>query len=155
MACAVATNAAASDFKPAAIDFNQDLAEMRIMLQRRCESVEEREISPPQIPETKDKQIQIDCSGFAFEGEKRLDEFVFRDGDLMLVWVLTNASEEEMLEEKMRAAFGEPTYQGRTFIAFTRHQAALRTDTPEVLFYAPAAAAMFEEWFAQSQDVTQ
>lgn len=139
-----------ADMKPASIDFSIGLEATKTSLKAKCETLEERKIVPAQLPDTKESQVQLDCTGFDFEGASRLAEFVFRDGQLALVWVLTTPEEEPELEDKLTSHYGAPTYQGKSFTAFTGHHAALRKDVKEVLFYSPDLAPMFEAWFAQS-----
>ncbi|NVJ99286.1 MAG: hypothetical protein HWE25_14110 [Alphaproteobacteria bacterium] len=141
--------ALADDFKPAVIDFDQTLEGMRTALPTVCDSLTERTIEPIEIPGTKRAQTQMDCTGMLFEGKPRLAEFVFRDDELVLVWVLTEKEEEATLEARMTGLFGDPSHKAAPATAFTHARTALRKDIPEVLFYAPSVAPMFEDWFTQ------
>ena len=141
---------AGADLKPQSIDFNRGLEESRVYLQTICDTVKERSFNPPQLPGTRQSHIQLDCQGMEFEGKDRLVEFVYRDGELVIVWVLTTADEEDMLEDKLKSLYGTPTHQGKDFTAFTRDHVALRKDVKEVLFYSPSIEQMFESWFANS-----
>ena len=144
------TAAAEEAFKPAAINFGLTLEAARTELKAHCTTVDEKRIDPPELPGTQSDHIQLDCHGFEFGGKKRLAEFAFRDGQLVLVWVLTDKEEEQGLEAKMRAVFGKPSHQSGLFTAFATEQSALRKDKPEVLFYAKSVAPMFASWFDQS-----
>lgn len=142
-------------FRPGVIDFNRSLDQMRTDLGPLCDSITERRINPPKIPGTKESHIQIDCMGFSFGGQKRKVEFSFSDGRFSLVWILTDASEEEPLRTTMEALMGAPSHVTDGFIAFAAHHAALRRDIPEVLFYAPEVADAFTAWFDQQAKAGQ
>ena len=138
---------ASPPIKPDNIDFAMTLTEARAHLANICTSVSEREIKPAQIPGTRNKQMQLDCNGYVFHGKDRLAEFMFRDNELMLVWILTSAEEETTLEAWMESTNGTPTHKASEFTAFTNHQMALRKTPHEVLYYSENAAPMFEAWF--------
>ncbi|MCC3859936.1 hypothetical protein [Pseudemcibacter aquimaris] len=142
------TYATANDFKPSTIDFDQDLNASRLSLKQICESIDEREFNPPEIPGTKESHVQLDCQGFMFEGQKRLAEFVFRDGKLALVWVLLDESVMDDMEVKMIKLLGEPSHVSAEFTAFSAKNAALIKEKTEVVFYAPMMSEMFDAWFA-------
>ncbi|MFC4347290.1 hypothetical protein ACFO5Q_05490 [Kordiimonas lipolytica] len=152
IAIATTATAHADDFKPEAIDFDQSLPSMRTVLSAVCSSTTERNIDPIEIPGTRRAQTQIDCTGLSFGGKLRLAEFVFRDDELALVWVLTDKVEEQAIEARMTKLFGTPSHKAGSATAFTHAHTALRKDIAEVLFYAPSVAPMFEAWFDQMVD---
>jgi len=137
---------AGAPLKPDAINFEVPLVEARQQLSAHCDSISEQVIAPAQIPGTKDRQLQLNCEGFSFNGLPRKAEFVYRDGELMLVWILTTAEEETGLEAWMRSS-AEPSHTTNQFTAFTSQNMALRKVPHEVLFYSEAAAPMFKAWF--------
>lgn len=141
---------AQDEFKPKSIDFSNDLATYQAALGAHCESVTVRRFDPPELPGTEREHLQLDCEGFNFWGKPRLAEFVFRDGILALVWILTNPEEEAVLEAELKKIYGQASHTSRDFTAFTAHQSALRKDVPEVLFYSTDMAPMFEAWFSQN-----
>ena len=143
-------SAAQDEIKPKSIDFSNDLATYQSELGAHCGSVTVRRFDPPELPGTEREHIQLDCEGFDFLGKPRLAEFVFRDGMLALVWILTTPEEEAVLEAELKKTYGLASHTSRDFTAFTAHQAALRKDVPEVLFYSPDMAPMFEAWFSQN-----
>ncbi|WP_100644567.1 hypothetical protein [Alteromonas facilis] len=134
--------------KPDIIHFPAEYELLNDQLSQQCTRLESRKIEPAEIPDTKISQVQLDCHGFQFEGKSRLAEFVFRDGLLVLVWILTDKSEEASFEKKFIAEYGRPSHQKADFTAFTSSHSALRKDKPEVLFYSPAVAPLFEAWFS-------
>lgn len=140
---------AGAPLKPDVINFDVPLAEARQQLPAHCDTISEQVIAPAQIPGTKDRQIQLDCEGFSFKGLPRKAEFVYRDGELILVWILTTAEEEADIEAWMRSS-AEPSHVSSQFTAFTSKNMALRKVPHEVLFYSEAAAPMFNAWFASA-----
>lgn len=137
-----------ANLKPDLVYFPAKYESLQDELSQHCTSLESRKIEPAEIPDTKFSQVQLDCQGFQYEGKSRLAEFVFRDGLLVLVWILTDKSEEVSLEKKLIAEYGKPSHQSAGFTAFTSKHSALRKDKPEVLFYSPAVAPLFEAWFS-------
>lgn len=133
--------------KPEAIQFGIQLNTMQTQLKNLCQRVEYKEINPPQIPGTQNRQVQLDCHGFEFAGGERLAEFVFKDDALFLTWILVKAEELNKLEKSMTQTYGQANHQNQLFSAYTQHHTALRKDIPEILFYAKEAAPQFEAWF--------
>ena len=143
---AAAGEAAAGDAtKPGVIDFGARLEAMDKALDSHCETKTTRETAP--FMPIHAVQHQIDCEGFAYFGAARKAEFVFGDGALIFVWILTNKSEEADLERAFRDAYGEPTHVSAAFTAFADDHAALRKDIPEALFYSPAIAEQYRAFF--------
>ena len=142
-----ATSAAAGDFaKPAVISFGAGVAEMEAALAGQCETLKTREIDPPFLPNIEDEQLQIDCSGFSFFGKPRFAEFVIGDDSLEMVWILTEAEEEAALRAVMTEAYGPPAFVNDDAELFPAHNAALRKDKPEVLFYSDAIKPAMEAY---------
>ena len=138
--------AAAEGMKPEAVDFARDLPATEAALQSVCSSQETRAITPAQIPGVTE-QKQIDCDGFDFFGKGRRAEFVFGDGELVLVWILTEAADEAQLIAAFKDAYGAPTHETADMVAFADDHAAVRRDKPEALFYSPAVAEPFRARF--------
>ena len=132
---------------PKSLKFGQSLSDTELLLNQYCKKRSKFEINPPQIPGTKNSQVQIDCHNFNFAGKERLAEFVFKDNSLYLVWVLIEESELRGLEKNLLNKFKKPTYQSPVFTAFTSQHIALRKDVPEFLFYGEEASESFENWF--------
>jgi hypothetical protein len=108
-----------------------------------------RPIVPPFLDHVKDRQVQIDCDGFMFQGKPRWVEFVIGDDSLEMVWVMTTKEEEEALTRAMIAAYGAPSHETKEYTAFVKHRAALRFKPAEVLFYSERIAGEAEGWFAK------
>ena len=132
--------------KPGHMVFSQSPTEVKRQLSGRCERLSEQSIDPVQIPGAQ-SQSQLDCHGHQYAGKPRLAEYVFRDQQLYLSWILVEATELDELESRMRDEYGQPDHSTQVFSAWTSHRTALRKDIPEVLFYAPAASEQFNAWF--------
>lgn len=144
-------NDALTIIKPNNISFGQKLDVATNMLKSLCKKLTSLEIKPAQIPNTKIRQIQLDCHGYNYAGKERLAEFVFKDDELFLVWILVNRNELASLEKSMLKKYNNANYNNDLFAGFTQHNTALRKDIPEVLFYAPQASEQFEMWFKSSK----
>ncbi len=129
--------------KPDAIRYGASPEAIQSELSASCTSAELREFTPPQIPGANSHK-QIDCQGFEYFGGSRLAEFVFRDEQLVLTWILVEESELDALEAAFTAEFGEPTVKMKTITGYTDDHAAVRYDTPEALYYSPDVAALVE-----------
>lgn len=92
-------------------------------------------------------QSQIDCVGYVWRGAPRVAEFVFLDDALALVWVLVEADELDALEADFIDAYGAPSHRAEAFAAFADHEAAVRRDTPEALFYGAHVSDVIRGWF--------
>ena len=132
--------------KPGHMVFSQTPTEVKRQLSGRCERLSEQSIDPVQIPGAQ-SQSQLDCHGHQYAGKPRLAEYVFRNQQLYLSWILVEATELDELESRMRDEYGQPDHSTQVFSAWTSHRTALRKDIPEVLFYAPAASEQFNAWF--------
>jgi hypothetical protein len=137
--------------QPDSIKFGQSVNAIKSKLTSACEKINLHDINPPELPGTVNSQTQLDCHGFEFAGKKRLAEFVFKDDQLFLTWVLIDAQDIKTIEKQMNHAYGSAVFENPIFSAFTHHHTAIRKDVPEVLFYSKAAAPQFEAWFKSIQ----
>ena len=117
-------------------------------LEGRCTTINIRQIDPPQVPGAT-TQAQIDCDGYGYFGAPRLAEFVFADDELLLIWILTEKSEEAALIDAFKAEYGEPTHDTDGMTAFANNRAAVRKDVPEALYYSAAIADLVRARFEQ------
>ena len=149
LSCAMAGAALANGVnKPGVISFGASIAEMTAALESFCQSQTVKSVEPPQIPGAS-KQSQLDCTGFGYFGAPRLAEFIFADDALMIVWILTDKSEEPALVAAFKATFGEPSHETAAITAFSGSRAAIRKDVPEALYYSQSVAASYEAFFDQ------
>ena len=114
-----------------------------------CSSHTIRELDPAEMPLAETSHVQVDCLGFEYFGGSRLAEFVFADNALTHVWVLVEESELDALQAEFEAQHGAPDREAPVFAAFFGARAAVRRDTPEVLYYGEAGAPLFEAFASQ------
>ena len=146
-ACATAT---ASDLTlDDSIRFDASLDELRPVFDASCASWEAVTLNPAELPIAQTSHVQVNCQGFRHAGGDRLAEFVFADDSMAFVWVLIDAGELDGFAQDMRGVYGAPTHDTAMFTAFADHNAALRRDIPEFLFYSQSIAPMYRGWFDQ------
>ena len=135
----LATNdAAAKAFEqPGVIRWGASTATLQRQLAPLCTKLVTRPIDPPFLPDVKDRQLQIDCSGLRYRGKGRHTEFVIRDGRLVMVWLMVDPADAAGIIADMKATFGKPTGVNERYIAFERQRTAWRHKPAEILFYAP------------------
>jgi hypothetical protein len=114
-----------------------------------CTSVEARTITPIQLPTATVAQTQLDCEGFLFEGKKRKAELVFADDQLDLVWILTEADEEEKWIADFTKQFGTPTHQMEEVTFFLDDGVAVRNQPHEVLFLSDRLQEPYRQWLSK------
>lgn len=134
--------------RPAMIKFGASVDTISALLAESCDSAMLRDIEPVEIPDVA-RQQQIDCDGLSYFGAPREAEFVFGDDALLFVWILTRAEEDAALVAAFTEKFGAPSHATSMFTAFADHNAAVRKDKPEVLFYSDAVAPQYRAWFDQ------
>ena len=138
---------------PLALDprlvFGQSETELNPVFETLCERHDLVVLDPAELPIAQSRHEQVNCTGFHHAGRLREAEFVFADGALAFVWVLTDAEEEAAHLATMRASYGAPTHDTALFVAFADHNTALRRDVPEFLYYSDAIAPMYRGWFDQ------
>lgn len=138
---------------PLALDprlvFGQSESELNPVFETLCERHDLVVLDPAELPIAQSRHEQVNCTGFHHAGRLREAEFVFADGALAFVWVLTEAEEEATHLAAMRASYGAPTHDTALFVAFADHNTALRRDVPEFLYYSDAIAPMYRGWFDQ------
>lgn len=136
--------------RPGDVAFGAGVDQIRAQLMPTCSKIDSRAFDPPQLPGAETSHIQLDCAGYPYGGKPRLAEFVFRDDQLVLVWILIDEGELAGADMVMRQLLGSPSHASDIFTAFTHERTALRKDKPEFLFYAPEMGPMFETWFSQN-----
>lgn len=129
------------------IVFGASVENMTAVFSDVCTEFTRRDLDPEQLPIAKHSHVQVDCQNFQHRGKGRLAEFVFADGNLVFIWILTEAEEHDKHAEALRAAYGTPTHETESLTAFADHNVALRRDIPEFLYYSPEIAGMYRGWF--------
>jgi len=146
MACAPARGDA---LKPDVIRWGASAAELEAVLDGKCaKGFVNRPIDPPFLPEVKRNQVQIDCDGLDFLGAPRWAEFVVGDDRLQMVWIMVEPEDQQRAVAALIAAYGEPSSANENYVAFSEHNAAWRSEPPEVLYYAEELAAWLEPQLA-------
>lgn len=131
--------------RPDGVAFGLRVDETLERLEEHCAATSVRDVDVALPGFT--RQAQIDCEGFSYFGAPRKAELVFGDDRLVIVWILTEKSEELALERAFRQEFGAPSHVTPAFTAFADDRAAVRKDIPEALFYAEEVAQPFRGWF--------
>jgi len=116
---------------------------------RDCATSRTRRIDPPFLASVKREQVQIDCDGFDYQGGPRHLELVFRDGQLVMAWLMLNPGDKSSVLEWAKRDLGETAVERGQYTVFPMHLAAWRNDKSELLFYSPALATEAEGWFAE------
>lgn len=148
LALAWASAAHAAPFvRPPEVVWGASLEQTKSALAGKCATMTARRIDPPFLDVIKDRQMQVDCEGFVFQGRPRHAEFVIGDDRLGMVWIMTTPEEAAGLLQSMTAAYGPPDHDNARYHAFAAHGAALRLDRAEVLFYGPERAGDCEPDF--------
>jgi hypothetical protein len=143
-ACATA---GAEDFRPEVIRFGATLEQMERALEGHCAQRRTRQIDPPFLDNVRIRQMQIDCDGFAFRGQGRHVEFVFRDDVLVMVWLMVATEEADGVVAAMEQAYGPASRRNQGYIAFEPARAAWRHRPAEILFYSEAVEGEMAENF--------
>lgn len=137
--------ASAGDFsRPDVIVFGATASALESALADQCDEMTTRKIDPPFLPNVQTEQLQIDCDGFDFFGKPRFVEFVIADDSLEMVWILTDAEDEDEFRKAMTRAYGAPQVISGDMELFTEARAGLRKDIPEILFYSDTLAPAME-----------
>ena len=116
------------------------------MLADKADRIEEITQEEIQLPTAKKSQIQLNCYGVPFAGEKRDMEFVFGDHQLDLVWILTDEDERESLLTSLKEQYGEPTHEieGATF--FLNNHVGLRSAPHELMYFSDRLEEPYRQW---------
>ena len=112
-------------------------------IEAACAFTLTRELEPG-LPTQPTTQTQIDCFGYPVAGFPRKIEFVFGDGRLELVWILTGRGEEDRLRASLEADHGPAEALIPGFEFFDDRRVALRTDKPELMM---ASDAVLDAYF--------
>lgn len=120
--------------KPAEFMFGKSVSEIHEQLEKQCTSLRIRDIVPITAPLAKDKQTQLECSGFQFGGSMRDIELVFQDDQLDLAWILIPAEEKTTMVESFTHTYGAPSFEIPFGTVFLQANAAVRNTPSEVLF---------------------
>lgn len=130
--------------------FGQSVDALDAHFNQVCAHWDVQRFDPPEVPFAQESHQQVNCHGYDYAQGERLAEFVFVDGGLAFVWILVEGEELAQFAQDLSQEWGVPRVDNAMFAAFTQGHVALRRDVPEVLYYSPDYAPMFEGWFAQN-----
>lgn len=120
--------------KPTLFEFGHSVASIKKNLAGQCDSIITKNNEPIQLPTAKESQSQLDVYGFQFAGKKRSVELIFADDALDIVWILTEAEEEEKFIAQFKELYGEPTHVTSEATFFLDNGTAIRNNPNEILF---------------------
>ncbi len=132
--------------KPEFLVFGSDINELKAILIDKGYQVTERNITPIELPTARESQIQLDVEGIIFGGKERFVELIFADGILDMMWILTEAEEEEFIKTRMQKDFGEPSHIVPGAWFYIDQKTALRTEPHEVLFISDRLVEPYRQW---------
>jgi hypothetical protein len=138
-----------SIIKPEVIKFGENKSNIMIELDKICKINSDRQISPPELPTATKTQSQLDVEKFMYAGKKRKAEFIFADGILDMVWIFTEAAEEDTLIAGFTKLYGKPTHVRDDVTFFLNAGVAVRNDPHEVLFISDRLKAPYKKWLEQ------
>lgn len=135
--------------RPGIIDYSAGINSVEQKLVPLCDALTRRAIHPPFLSTVEESQEQLDCDGFLYAGKKRWAEFMFADGVLEGVWILTDAEDQERLVRDFTSLYGDPAERRVNGVIFLQANALIRFDFPEVLYYSDRVEDEYLEWFRQ------
>lgn len=133
--------------KPEFIEFGSSLEEIKEYLGKKGYDYEERNITPIELPTATESQIQLDVQGVKFGGKERFAELIFADGVFDMVWILTEAEEEEIIKKHFAEEYGNPTHVMPGAWFHLNDGVGLRNEPNEVLFISERLKQPYRMWF--------
>ena len=132
--------------KPEVFKFGTSMNEMKIALEADSDSIAVQMNEPIQLPTAQKSQSQINVYGFKYAGKKRNVELIFADDQLDIVWILTDAEEENEFLSGFKVLYGKPTHQMKEVTFFVNDGVAVRNTPHEVLFMSNRLKAPYKQW---------
>ena len=136
--------------KPEIIKFGDTKSNIMMALNEDCKIVGDVKIDPVQLPTAKTSQSQVDCERFQYAGKKRKIELIFADGILDMVWILTEAEEEDTFIAGFTKLYGKPTHVKEDVTFFLNDGVAVRNTPHEVLFISDRLKTHYKTWLEQN-----
>lgn len=138
--------------KPTVIKFGETKSNTMISLDSICKITGDKIISTIELPTAKKSQSQVDCEKLRYYGKKRKAEFIFADGILDMVWILTEPEEEDSLINGFTALYGKPTHVKKDVTFFLNDGVAVRNDPHEVLFISDRLKDTYKTFLEQKSE---
>lgn len=133
--------------KPEFMEFGSSLEEIKEYLDKKGYNYEERNITPIELPTATESQIQLDVQGVKFGGKERFAELIFADGVFDMVWILTEAEEEDIIKKHFAEVYGNPTHVMPGAWFHLNDGVGLRNEPHEVLFISERLKEPYRMWF--------
>lgn len=135
--------------------FGSSLHETKRNIELNSDSINIRLNEPIQLPTATQNQSQMDVYGFNIGGKPRSLEFVFADDQLDIVWVLTEANEEEKLTQDFIERYGTPSHKTSETIFFINDRVAIRNKPHEVLYISDRLVDPYKKFLSSHKNQTQ
>lgn len=137
--------------KPEVFEFGKSLTEIKAKVAPLSDSISVKLNEEIQLPTAQKSQSQLDIFGFEFEGKKRNVELIFADDQLDIVWILTEAEEEQIFVKAFSKQYGEPTHKMEIMTFYVNDGVAVRNQPHEVLFISERLKAPYKQWLDSQQ----
>lgn len=132
---------------PAVLNFTATFNAQRDSLEDSCTPLLVESIEEVWLPNVPDEQLQANCFNLHFAGFDRKFEFVYGDGDLEVVWVLTAELEERRVRGLLQADWGPASISNEVWEVFGQGRISLRKDRPEILILSDEMIPLYLEEF--------
>lgn len=127
--------------------FERTLEQQLSQLQASCSPLELVRIEDIWLRNQPAEQRQANCYNFPYAGFERKIEFVYGDGKLEVVWILTAKAEEQRVRELLIAEWGASTINNAVWEVFDGGRIALRKDTTELLILSEEMQPLYLDTF--------
>lgn len=136
------------DLAPSLFDaFELTLEQVLSQLQARCTPLQIENIEEVWLPNQPSVQTQANCFNFPYAGFDRKIEYVYGDGKLEVVWILTAKAEEQRVRQMLVSRWGAPIINNAVWEVFAGGRISLRKDTPELLLLSDNMLPLYREGF--------
>lgn len=133
--------------KPDFLVFGDSLSQIKAYLTKEGYAFEQKSISPIQLPTAKKSQIQLDVQGISYGGKERFVELIFADQILDMMWILTEADEEEIIKSHFEKVYGKATHVMPGAWFHLNDGLGLRNEPHEVSFLSERLKEPYRRWF--------
>ena len=135
--------------KPDIFKFGDTKSNIMMAINEECKIVNDKKISPVQLPTAKTSQSRVDCERFKYAGKKRNIELIFADDILDMVLILIEPEEEDTLIAGFTKLYGKPAYVTDNVTFFLNNGVAVRNNPHEVLFVSDRLKPSYKVWLEQ------
>ena len=136
--------------KPEVLKFGENKSNIMMAIDKQCKIVSDIKVDKMDLPTATKSQSQVNCERFSYAGKKRKMELIFADGIFDMVWILTEATEEDSLIAGFTKLYGNPTHVRDDLTFYLDSGAAVRNDPPEVLFISDRLKPYYKKWLEEN-----